>query len=83
MPEQVGTRVDRVTSRAVAGNTALFTHGHVLRVLVARWIGHFLLNTGTLCVFGYYREIPAVRIGRALSSTKPRDGSNRSESWST
>ena len=71
MPEQVGARVDRVIarSRAVAGNTALFAHGHVLRVLVARWIGlpanrgqHFLLNTGTLCVLGYYREIPAVRI---------------------
>ena len=71
MPEQVGARVDRVIarSRAVVGNTALFAHGHVLRVLVARWIGlpasrgqHFLLNTGTLCVLGYYREIPAVRI---------------------
>ena len=71
MPEQVGARVDRVIarSRAVAGNTALFAHGHVLRVLVARWIRlpasrgqHFLLNTGTLCVLGYYREIPAVRI---------------------
>jgi len=71
MPEQVGARVDRVIarSRAVAGNTALFAHGHVLRVLVARWIGlpagrgqHFLLNTGALCVLGYYREIPAVRI---------------------
>jgi hypothetical protein len=41
----------------------------VLRVLAARWIGlpagggrHFLLDTGTLCVLGYYREIPAVRI---------------------
>ena len=48
---------------------ALFAHGHVLRVFVARWIGlparggqHFLLNTGTLCVLGYYRAIPAVRI---------------------
>jgi probable phosphoglycerate mutase len=70
-PEQVGARVDRVIarSRAVAGNTALFAHGHVLRVLVARWIGlpvshgqHFLLNTGTLSVLGYYREIPAIRI---------------------
>ncbi len=47
----------------------LFAHGHVLRVFVARWIGlppgggqHFLLNTGTLCVLGFYREIPAVRI---------------------
>jgi hypothetical protein len=41
----------------------------VLRVLAARWIGlpatggqHFMLNTGTLCVLGYYRQIPAVRI---------------------
>ena len=56
-------------SRAVDGDIALFAHGHVLRVLAARWIGlpagggqHFLLDTGTLCVLGYYREIPAVRI---------------------
>jgi broad specificity phosphatase PhoE len=70
-PEHVGARVDRIIarSRAVDGNTALFAHGHVLRVFVARWIGlpprggeHFLLNTGTLCVLGYYHEIPAVRI---------------------
>jgi broad specificity phosphatase PhoE len=70
-PEQVGARVDRVIarSRAVDGDIALFAHGHVLRVLAARWIGlpasggqHFLLNTGTLCVLGCYREIPAVRI---------------------
>jgi beta-phosphoglucomutase family hydrolase len=71
MPEQVGARVDRVISRlrAVAGEVALFAHGHVLRVLAARWIGlppsggeHFLLDTGTLCVLGYYRDVPAVRI---------------------
>jgi len=70
-PEQVSARVDRVIARlrAVTGNTALFAHGHVLRVFVARWIGlpasggqHFLLNTGTLCVLGYYHRIPAVRI---------------------
>jgi broad specificity phosphatase PhoE len=70
-PEQVGARVDRVIarSRAVDGDTALFAHGHVLRVFVARWIGlpadsgqHFLLNTGTLCVLGYYRKIPAIQI---------------------
>jgi broad specificity phosphatase PhoE len=70
-PEQVGARVDRVIARvrAAEGDVALFAHGHVLRVLAARWIGlpatagqHFLLNTGTLSVLGYYREIPAVRI---------------------
>ena len=69
-PEQVGARVDRVIvrARAVDGDVALFAHGHVLRVLAARWIGsspgagqHFLLDTGTLCVLGYYRDIPAVR----------------------
>jgi probable phosphoglycerate mutase len=70
-PEQVGARVDRVVarSRAAGSDTALFAHGHVLRVFVARWIGlppgcgeHFLLDTGTLCVLGHYRETPAVRI---------------------
>ena len=70
-PAHVGARVDRVIAqcRSVDGDSALFAHGHVLRVFAARWIGlppdggqHFLLNTGTLCVLGYYREIPAVRI---------------------
>jgi broad specificity phosphatase PhoE len=70
-PEQVGARVDRVIARArtAAGDVALFAHGHVLRVLAARWLGlppdagqHFLLNTGTLSVLGYYHETPAVRI---------------------
>jgi broad specificity phosphatase PhoE len=70
-PDEVSARVDRVIarSRAVPGNTALFAHGHLLRVLAARWIGlpatggqHFTLNTGTLCVLGYYRKIPAVRV---------------------
>jgi broad specificity phosphatase PhoE len=70
-PEQVGTRVDRVIARARAtqGDVALFAHGHVLRVLVARWIGsaphagqHFLLDTGTLCVLSHYRDAPAIKI---------------------
>ena len=70
-PDQVGARSDRVIARvrAVEGGVALFAHGHVLRVLVARWIGlpaeagrHFMLGTGTLSVLGYYRDIPAVRI---------------------
>ena len=70
-PAQVAVRVDRVIarSRAAGGDIALFAHGHVLRVLVARWLGrpagdgqHFLLDTGTLCVLGDYRGIPAVRV---------------------
>ena len=70
-PEQVGERVDRIITRtrAVEGDVALFAHGHVLRVLVARWLGlpvsagqHFMLDTGTLSVLGRYDEIPVVRI---------------------
>ena len=70
-PEQVGARVDRIIalSRAVDGDIALFAHGHLLRVFVARWIGlpagggqHFQLDTGALCVLGDYCEMPAVRV---------------------
>jgi broad specificity phosphatase PhoE len=40
-PEQVGARVHRVIARARAaeGDAALLAHGHVLRVLAARWLG--------------------------------------------
>jgi broad specificity phosphatase PhoE len=70
-PDQVGARVDRVIARARAasGDVALFAHGHVLRVLAARWLGlaagagaHFMLDTGTLSVLGYYCDVPALRI---------------------
>jgi broad specificity phosphatase PhoE len=69
--DQVGARVDRVIDRArgAAGDVALFAHGHVLRVLAARWLGlppaggqHFLLETGTLSVLGYYHDVPAVKV---------------------
>jgi broad specificity phosphatase PhoE len=70
-PEQVGARVDRVIAqiRTVQGDVALFAHGHLLRVFVARWIAlpavagqHFLLDTGTLSVLSHYGDIPAVKI---------------------
>ncbi|MGH7926747.1 MAG: histidine phosphatase family protein [Candidatus Binatia bacterium] len=73
-PEQVGARADRVLTkvRASEGNVALFAHGHILRVLAARWINlpashgeHFLLDTATLNVLGYYRESPAFKIWNA------------------
>ena len=73
-PDQVGARVDRVIAkvRASGGDVALFAHGHVLRVLVARWIGlpasggqHFLLDTGTLNILSYYRGVPSVKTWNA------------------
>jgi probable phosphoglycerate mutase len=73
-PEQVGERADQVIQRARAakGNVALFAHGHILRVLVARWIGlpatagrNFLLDTGTLNILSYYGGFPAVKTWNA------------------
>lgn len=74
-PEQIGARVDRVIARvrAVDGRVALFAHGHIFRVFAARWLGlpvvagcHFLLDTATLNILGYDREIPAVTTWNAI-----------------
>ncbi len=74
MPDAVGARVDRVIARTrgIEGDVALFAHGHVLRVLAARWLGlpagggqHFLLDTGTLNVLADYRGVPAVKVWNA------------------
>lgn len=69
-PEQVGVRVDRVIAsvRASSGDVAVFAHGHVLRVLAARWLemapsagAHFLLDTATLSVLDSYGGVPALK----------------------
>lgn len=73
-PEQIGARADRVVARvhATEGDVALFAHGHILRVVAARWINltpaygeHFLLDTATLNILGFYRESPAFKIWNA------------------
>lgn len=60
-----GERADRVLSRAVQadGDVALFAHGHILRVLGARWIGlepergaSLALDTAAVSVLGFERE---------------------------
>jgi broad specificity phosphatase PhoE len=65
----VGRRVDRVIARAreVDGDTLCVAHGHVLRVLTARWVGLppvagrlFALATGTVSVLGWERDTPVV-----------------------
>jgi broad specificity phosphatase PhoE len=82
-PEQVGARADRILAkvRAAEGNVALFAHGHILRVLAARWINlsasygeHFLLDTATLNVLGYCREAPAFKIWNAPLPLHERSG---------
>ena len=73
-PEQVALRADRVIAkvRQIEGDVALFAHGHILRVLAARWINltvgcaeRFLLDTASLSVLGYYYDSPAVKIWNA------------------
>jgi probable phosphoglycerate mutase len=74
-PGQVGARVDQLIERVrrVPGHVALFAHGHVFRAFAARWLGlpatagcHFLLDTATLSVLSYYRDIPAVKHWNAM-----------------
>jgi probable phosphoglycerate mutase len=69
-PDDVGARADRVIAEAltVDGDVALVAHGHVLRVLGARWIeqpaalaGRLALSTGALCKLGTEREVRVVR----------------------
>ena len=66
---QVGQRVDRIIreARAADGDAAIFAHGHVLRVLAARWLDLppeggrlLLLGTATLNVLGYERDQPVI-----------------------
>lgn len=68
-PDAVGARVDAVIAeaRAADGDVVCFAHGHVLRVLAARWLeqpaafaGRLALSTGAVCVLGFEREVPVV-----------------------
>lgn len=62
-PPQVAARADRIVDRvrAVQGNVLLFSSGHFMRVLAARWLGleptnssrYFMLSTASLSALGY------------------------------
>jgi probable phosphoglycerate mutase len=68
--EDVGHRVDRVIQECLGadGDVALVAHGHVLRALAARWVeapasfgGRLRLDTGTLSILGFEREVRVIR----------------------
>jgi broad specificity phosphatase PhoE len=73
-PAQVMARADKVCKRVrdEKGNVLLFTSGHFIRVLAARWIGlepsvhstSFLLSTASLSVVGYDQDLsrPVIRL---------------------
>jgi broad specificity phosphatase PhoE len=69
--EQVGARADRVLARVAPlladGDVALVAHGHVLRVLTARFLGLepsagrlFRLDTGTISTLGAEHREPVI-----------------------
>ena len=70
----VGRRVDALVAelREADADAAVFAHGHVLRVLTARWLGLgpekgalFALATATLSVLGWERETAVIRVWNA------------------
>lgn len=73
-PHEVAARADRVVERVrgVRGNVLLFSSGHFIRVLAARWIGiepsvharSFMLSTASLSALGYENDLsrPVIRL---------------------
>jgi broad specificity phosphatase PhoE len=69
--DEVARRADRVIARcvdpAVDGDVLLFSHGHLLRVLAARWLEQpptagamFALATATVSILGWDGEQPVI-----------------------
>jgi broad specificity phosphatase PhoE len=70
-PADVGARADAVLARlrAADGDTAAFAHGHILRVVAARWLempvaagSRLALSAGSVSVLGFERETSVLRL---------------------
>ena len=68
--EQVGERARKVIvlGEAIDGDIAIFSHGHLLRILAACWLGlppdagrYFDLDTASMSALGYNRDTPVIR----------------------
>jgi probable phosphoglycerate mutase len=77
-PQQMSDRLDRVVTRlkALSGNVMIFAHGHLLRVLAARWVGQpvpfaraLLLSTASVSALGFDHQTldePAIRLWNSV-----------------
>ena len=70
-PVQVGARADVVLDRLrhADGDALAFAHGHILRVVAARWVqmapaagARFALRAGAVCVLGFERETEVIQL---------------------
>jgi probable phosphoglycerate mutase len=73
-PVQIAARADRVVNRirAISGDVLLFSSGHFIRVLAARWLGlgpdligqYFLLGPASLSALSYEHSLlqPVIRL---------------------
>lgn len=80
--DQVGERCDRVIARvlplvqgehALDGDVALVAHGHLLRILAARWIGQparegsrLKLDTASVSRLGFEHDVPVLNAWNVL-----------------
>ena len=81
-PAQVGARADRVVqkARAIDGDVLVFSSGHILRVVGARWLGlepgaarYLYLRTASLSALGYEhnRSRPVIQLWDDTSHVGP------------
>jgi broad specificity phosphatase PhoE len=68
-PNEVARRVDKIIAevRALPGDVLLFAHGHLLRVLAARWLGEapsagrfYALEPASRSLLGYEHGQPVI-----------------------
>ena len=90
-PSQVSARASRVVARVrkVEGDIVLFSSGHFIRVLAARWIGAeptvhasaFMLSTASLSALGYENDLsrPVIRLWNDTNHVAPWDAGLREE----
>lgn len=70
-PADVGARADLVLDRLRGsdGDAVAFAHGHILRVVAARWVqmevaagARFALRAGAICVLGFERQTEVIQL---------------------